>query len=108
MSKLIKMPCGEGNIVIEVETPEDIIQTSRTTGERVIKSVTQAFESVENVLTAGCTVLTAAMKRLAEREKNLEKATLDFGLQFTAEGNVYLVKTAAQASIKVSLVMKLQ
>ena len=107
MSKLIKMPCGENNIVIEVETPEGIIETSKT-GERIIESVPQAFESVKNVLTEGCSVLTGAIKKFAEQENSLETATLDFGLQFTAEGNVFLVKTAAQASIKVSLVMKLQ
>jgi hypothetical protein len=107
MSKLIKMPCGDSNIVIEVETPEDIIETSKT-GQRIIDSVPQAFETVENVLTAGCTVLTGALKKLAEQEESLEKATFDFGLQFTAEGNVFLVKSAAQASIKVSLVMKMR
>jgi hypothetical protein len=51
-------------------------------------------------------VLIGALQELAAQEKALERATLEFGLQFSGEGKVFVVKATAQASIKVSLSLK--
>ena len=107
MSKLIQMPYQDGSIVVEVETTEgEIIPVSRT-GERLIKEAQEAFDKVEGVIVDSCTLLTGALKRLAEKEPTLESASVECGFQFTGEGNLYLVKTAAEGSIKVTLNLKL-
>ena len=108
MSKLIKMPTKEGSIIVEVETAEgEIIPVSKT-GERVIEEANEAFEKVESAIIDTGSKLSRALKNLAEKEPSLESASLEFGLQFTGEGNIYLVKTAAQGSIKVSINLKLK
>lgn len=108
MSQLIQMPCQDGTIIIEVETPENEVIPVSKSGERVVKEIKESFEKIESVIVSSCTVLTGALKNLAAKEPALEKASLEFGLQLTAEGNIYLVKTAAQGSIKVSLDLKLK
>ncbi|MCP4344056.1 MAG: hypothetical protein GY795_00840 [Desulfobacterales bacterium] len=108
MSKLIQMPLKDGNIIIEVETPEDEIIPVSKTGERIIKEVKQSFEKIEDVIVDTCGVLTGSLKKLAEKEAALETATLEFGFQLTGEGKLFMVKTATQGSIKVSLNLKLK
>lgn len=109
MSKLIQMPCKDGTIIVEVETIEsEIVPVKKKTGERIIEKVEQAFDKVEDVLMNNCIVLTNALKNLAEKEPNLESATMELGFQLTGEGNIYMVKTAAQGSIKILLNLKLK
>ena len=108
MSKLIKMPSKDGSIIVEVETTEDeIIPVSRK-GERLIEEVEEAFERVESAIINTGSKLSRALKKLAEEEASLDSASLEFGIQFTGEGNIYLVKTAAQGSIKVSINLRLR
>ena len=108
MSKLIKMPSKEGSIIVEVETTEDEIIPVGKLGERIIKEAKEAFEGVESAIIDIGSKLSRALKNLAEKEPSLESASLEFGLQFTGEGNIYLVKMAAQGSIKVSINLKLK
>lgn len=109
MSKLIEMPCKDGSIIVEVETTEgEIVPVKKKTGERLVEKVEQAFDKVESVIVNSCAVLTNALKNLAEKEPTLETATLEFGFQLTGEGNIYMVKTAAQGSIRVSMNLKLK
>ena len=93
---------------MEVETAEgEIIPVSKT-GERVIEEANEAFEKVESGIIDTGSKLSRALKNSAEKEPSLQSASLEFGLQFTGEGNIYLVKTAAQGSIKVSINLKLK
>lgn len=108
MSKLVRMPHRNGSIIIEVETPEnEIIQVSKT-GEWIIANAKESFEKVENVISDGCSILSKALKNLAEKDPALESASLEFGIQFTAEGNAYVVKSAANGAIKVLVNLKLR
>ena len=107
MSKLIKMPSEDGSIIVEVETEDEIIQTGNE-GERLIQEVGEAFERVESAIINTGSKLSRALKKLAEKEPSLESASLEFGIQLTGEGNIYLVKTAAQGSIKVSINLRLK
>jgi hypothetical protein len=102
------MPTKEGSIIVEVETTEDEIIPVSKIGERIIKEAKEAFEGVESAIIDTGSKLSRALKNLAEKEPSLESASLEFGLQFTGEGNIYLVKTAAQGSIKVSINLKLK
>ena len=108
MSKLIKMPSKEGAIIVEVETTEDKIIPVSKKGERIIEEAKEAFERVESAIIDTGSKLSRALKNLAEKEPSLESASLEFGLQFTGEGNIYLVKTAAQGSIKLKFDSKWQ
>lgn len=103
MSKLIQMPCNNGVIIVEVETTEDEIVPVSKTGELIVKEVGKSFESIENILVDSCSIMLNAIKKVASKEPTLEKAAVEFGFQLNGEGNIYLVKTAAKGSIKVTL-----
>lgn len=108
MSKLIQMPYQGGSIVVEVETAEGEIVPVSKAGERLVTEAKEAFDKVEGVIVDSCAVLTGALKRLSEKEPTLESASVECGFQFTGEGNIYMVKTAAEGSIKVTLNLKLK
>ncbi|MBD3386514.1 hypothetical protein GF407_16540 [candidate division KSB1 bacterium] len=108
MSKLIKMPTEEGSIIVEVESPGDeLVKVSRS-GERIIEETGEAFEKVESAIVETGSRLSRALKKFAETEPTLESASLEFGLQFTGEGNIFLVKTAVTGTIKVTLSLGLK
>ncbi len=107
MSKLIEMPGKKGNITVEVETPEGEIVPVGKKGEWLAEKVEQNFDKVKEVILNSCDVLTGALKDLAEKESALESASLEFGIKFTGEGKAFLVKTAAEGSIRVSIALKL-
>lgn len=107
MSKLIQLPSQFGPIIVEVETTEDEIVPVGKMGERVISEAKEAFEKVEEVIVNTTLVMTSTLKKLAAKEPALETAALEYGFQFTGEGSIYMVKVAAEASIKVSINLKL-
>ena len=107
MSKLIEMQSQYGPIIVEVETTEDEIVPVSKAGERVIKEAKEAFGKAEDVIVNSCLLMTGALKKLAEKEPMLQTASLEYGFQFTGEGNIYMVKVAAESSIKVKIDLKL-
>ena len=107
MSKLIQMQSQYGPIIVEVETTEDEIIPVNKAGERIINEAKEAFDKVEDVIVNSCLVMTGALKKLAEKEPTLKTASLEYGFQFTGEGNIYMVKVAAESSIMVKIDLKL-
>ena len=107
MSKLIQMPSQFGPIIVEVETTEDEIVPVSKTGERIISEAKETFDKVEDVIANSSLVMTNALKNLAKKEPALDTASLEYGFQFTGEGNIYMVKVAAEGSIKVNINLKL-
>jgi hypothetical protein len=104
MAQLVKMKIGNsGTILIEV-SEEDIGFEKTSRGTDVIKEVDEAFDAViQHEIVENCRVLLGAFDQLKRQALPPAKATAEFGLKFTAEGNVYVVKTTAEASFKVSI-----
>jgi hypothetical protein len=101
MSKLVKMKLGESTILVEA-ADDDLRLVSA--GDEVIDAVDQLYEKlVQNEVVENCRVLIGAFEKLKEQSIAPYKGTAEFGLQFTGEGNIYLVKASAQASIKITL-----
>lgn len=101
MSTLVKMKLGESTILVEAA---DDNRRFLGSGEDVIGAVDKAYEQlVQNEIVQNCRVLIGAFEKLKEQTIAPSKGTVEFGLQFTGEGNIYLVKASAQASIKITL-----
>lgn len=101
MSKLVKMKLGENTILVEA-ADDDLRLVSA--GDEVLDAVDKAYEKlVQNEVVENCRVLIGAFEKLKEQSIAPSKGTAEFGLQFTGEGNIYLVKASAQASIKITL-----
>lgn len=101
MSKLVQMKLGDSTILVEA-ADEDLRLVS--TGNSVLTAADKAYaELVQNEIVENCRVLVGAFETLKDQPLAPSKANVEFGLQFTGEGNIYLVKVSAQASIKVTL-----
>src|ERR1700728_4255831 len=91
------------NTTIYIEGSESAPVPGRTTiqeasaqdaGLKALDTGQQLSESVKSF----CTVIVKSLGELATRPS---KVTLEFGLNISLEGNVYVVKTTGDASIKI-------
>ena len=109
MSKLVRMKLGESTILVEAADDDappaaDGAVRSLSVGDEVVDAVDKAYAAlVQNEIVENCRTLVGAFEKLKEQSLTPTKGTAEFGLQFTGEGNIYLVKAAAQASIKITL-----
>ena len=108
MSKLVQMKLGNSTVL--VEAPDDVQSIGggdtrlSIVGDDVIDALDKTYdELVQNEIVENCRVLTLAFDKLREQSIAPSKATAEFGLQFTGEGNIYLVKASAQASITITV-----
>lgn len=83
---LFALPVGTSEIAAVSKTGEVIEKVSRSVGEilGIVGSIAQGFSD-------------------AIKDAPVETAELEFGLQFTAQGRLYVVELAAQSAIKVTL-----
>ena len=91
MPKLIEMPHNDGAILVEFDTADDGITSVSKIGEIIIKQIENKFDKVEDVIVNGGSILVNAVKKLAEQESKVDSATIEFGLNFTADGNAYII-----------------
>ena len=99
MSKLIKMKCDDTEILVEVEDTEEEIPR-RVSVEEPIKKVLISFEEVSNTIKAYCGSLVKTFKSM-DKELIPHKVGVEFGIKISGEGNVYIVKSSAEASLKI-------
>lgn len=98
-TKLIKL---EDNILIEVEIQDS--QSEQIAGG-FIEKVKSSFEKIEPVLLAVCRPITGVWHEI-EKNMDVEKATVEIGLSFEVEGNVYVTKSTTNANLKLTFEMK--
>lgn len=73
-------------------------------GNKVLEVIDEAFDTlVQNEITEYCNILIGAFENLKKQPIPPKKANVEFGIQGSAEGNVYLAKIAGQANFKISL-----
>ncbi len=99
---LVQMRLGEDSTIL-VEIPEDAGLHKVGKLEKVLDATGKAFDQlVQTEIVENCKVLVGAFEQLKGQSLPPKKATAEFGLQFTAEGNIYMVKASGQATIKIS------
>jgi hypothetical protein len=101
MTNLIKVKFDGTEIWIEpegeavkAEAPEKVGVISRVT-EKIIP-----FEEVSDIIRAYCTALVKTFNGL-KPEHSPSRISAEFGLKFGGEGNIYLVKSTAECSLKI-------
>ncbi len=109
MTQFVKLAVGDSDagyqrtILVEVEHAEGEGVKSLVSNEDVIEKFDQTFDAlIQNEIVQNCKVLVGAFQELATLPLKPKTAHVEFGLQFTAEGNIYVVKSSAQASYTVS------
>lgn len=98
-SKLIELDDG---VLVEIETPEnDLQQISGGSADRV----SNAIEVIKPVLQKACKPIAEVWQEL-NQEMDVSEATVEIGLGFEAEGNVFIAKGKTNASLSISLKLK--
>ena len=97
MPKLLELDVAGGTVLFEVPAGGAEISTVSRTSE-VIEKIAKALGEVLGIVGGIAQGFHDAIK-----DAPVETAQLEFGLQFTATGRLYVVDVAAQSAIKVTL-----
>lgn len=105
--KLLELDAENGSsILVAVDVPELAVGPVAKPGEILIEKVDQSFEAVKDLIIDSSRPLMEAFQIL-HKEGNVETAEVEFGINFTLKGNVYLVETSGAASLKVKVTWNL-
>ena len=105
--KLLELNTEDGStILVAVELPEASVGRVSPTGELPIEKVEANFDAVKDLIVRGCRPITKAFRTL-QQESQPVSAEVEFGVNFTARGSVYVVESTGQASLKVKITWKL-
>ncbi len=96
-----------GTILVAVDAPEEAVRRVATPGEPPIKKLEQNFDVVKALIVRGCRPLTKAFEQL-HQETQATSAEVEFGISFTAKGNVYLMESSGGATLKVKVSWKME
>jgi Trypsin-co-occurring domain 1 len=96
MGKLLRFDSSSGPITIGIGTSQDITAVGGL--DSVIEKAEQSFDGVLRMVGA-------IAESFAENvsKTSAETAELEFGLQFTGKGTLFVVESQAQASLRVTL-----
>jgi hypothetical protein len=98
--KLIELDNG---LVMEVEIPPSEIEMISSSGE-MVERVDKSISAVKEVLIKSVEPITEAYNAL-NQDMILEKAEVEIGIGFSAEGNIFVASGKASANLKVKLVL---
>jgi len=97
MPKLLELDAAEGTVLFQVPAGDGEVSAVSRTGEAVEK-IAKSMGEVLGVVGGIAQGFHEAIK-----DAPVETAQLEFGLQFTAKGRLYVVDIGGESSIKVTL-----
>jgi hypothetical protein len=100
--KLIKLDNG---LMMEVEVSQDEIEQISGGRDEVIEKVQSSMGAVESILKESVKPIVSAYETL-NQDVVLERAEVEIGIGFSAEGNIFIAKGKGSANLKVKLVLK--
>ena len=102
MVNLIQLKCDDAEVWIEAE--EQVVSEKRPQRVSVSESMERtilSFEKISDTIRAYCTSLVRTFKGF-KTEYAPDRIKAEFGLKVSGEGNVYVVKSAAEGSLKIT------
>ena len=99
--KLIEL---ENGLLMEVEIPQSEIEMISGGSDDIINRVESSMGTIENILVKSVEPIANVYNAL-QQEIILEKAEVEIGIGFSAEGNIFVAKGNANANLKVKLVL---
>jgi len=99
MPRLFEFEGADGTIYIEAPTRGDIEPVGR--GREIVENVNKSIGEVLGMVSGVASGFAAALA-----DAPVESAELEFSLQFTAKGKLYIVETEAQGAIRVQLTVR--
>jgi len=100
MPKLLELESPVGPVLFQIPAQSGEVAAIGKTGE-IVEKIAESMGDVLGVVSGVARGFSAALVG-----SPVESAELEFGLQFTAKGKLYVVETEAQGSIRVKLTVK--
>lgn len=95
-------------IAVRVDGVEVLVETARVVGteptsigDRAQQQVIDAFERAQEAIIAVSTKVAGTVRQLAARGARPDKVEVEFGLKFTAKGDVIVASGAGEVALKV-------
>ena len=98
--KLIEL---ENGLLMEVDVPQSEIEMI-SGGSDMVEKVNKSMDTVKEMLIKSVEPITQAYEVL-NQDVVLEKAEVEIGIGFSAEGNIFIAKGKGSANLKVKLVL---
>lgn len=89
---------------MEVEIPQSEIEPISGGRDDIVDKLQSSMETIENILVKSVEPIANVYNTL-KQEIILEKAEVEIGIGFSAEGNIFIAKGNANANLKVKLVI---
>jgi Trypsin-co-occurring domain 1 len=98
------LPVRVGEVELLVETVP-VTGTEPTAGraDDATRRAVEAFEQAQGAIVAVATRTAGTVRELASRAVCPDRVEVEFGLSFTAQGNVLVAAASAEASLKVTI-----
>ncbi|WP_141578757.1 CU044_2847 family protein [Actinomadura sp. WMMA1423] len=97
---MIEAVAGDGAVLVEVSPAFGSERTS--VDGRVRERADQAIRHANRTVTRLASELTNTVQAMPEADRP-QDVTMEFGINFTAEGNAAIAKAGAQATLKITL-----
>jgi hypothetical protein len=101
MATMLKFPAPGGEVEILVREPGEEVVTPVGVSEKAAKRIERSLDDVLVVVRHVATSVQAALAGAP-----VESAEVEFGLQITSKGTVYVFEAGAQATLLVRLKVK--
>jgi len=99
--KLIEL---ENGLLMEVDVPESEIEMISGGENDIIQKVESSMSSIEKMLITSVEPITQVYQAL-NQDVILDRAEVEIGIGFSAEGNIFIAKGKGSANLKVKLVL---
>jgi hypothetical protein len=97
MPKLLELKAAQGIVLFQVPAGEAEVEAASRTGE-VVQKIAKSMGEVLGIVGEIAQGFHDSIK-----DAPVETAQLEFGLQFTVKGRLYVVDVGAESAIKVTL-----
>jgi len=94
----------ENGLLMEVDVPQSEIEMISGGGD-IVEKVESSMGRIETMLLQSVQPVINAYKTMSQ-EVILEKAEVEIGIGFSAEGNIFVAKGSTNANLKVKLILK--
>lgn len=112
MARFIEVTLGRaGSTLIEIADPVETIESEEevyrggesSSWDTVVRRLDLSMDKlIQEQIVGHCKLLVDAFEQLKKETLSPKRANVEFGLQFNAEGNIYLAKVGGEASFRVS------
>jgi len=104
VKQLIEMKMGDNSILVEIDDQIREQEVYRDGKEKIIKKLDKSLdEMIQKRIVKYCETMTGVCEQLNKQSFPPKKIISEFGLQMSAEGNLFVTKLSGQSSFKISI-----